>query len=264
MSLITTASSWENTPMIPKQKISNIRKQLNNGYGKKSGIEGFTSSHSGSSPYIGGVGGGASIPTTIGTSSSIGDNTNVGAGTGGTDKRKHIQTLIEKMTGGDENNAGEDLVNFKPLSSGGGIPKYPENEFVPQSVPVVNHNGSLGTSTENVKYYTPTNQRNLGGNQTNYSTAYQQRIPTPATLVSSGNGTTPPPYYSAYGIGKTGENGISNEKLMESIRYIVHLLEEQQMEKTNYVMEEFIMYSFLGVFMIYVCDTFSTAGKYIR
>ena len=51
---------------------------------------------------------------------------------------------------------------------------------------------------------------------------------------------------------------------MESIKYMIHLLEEQQLEKTNYVMEEFIMYSFLGVFMIYVCDSFSSAGKYIR
>jgi hypothetical protein len=36
------------------------------------------------------------------------------------------------------------------------------------------------------------------------------------------------------------------------------------MEKTNYVMEEFVMYTFLGVFMIYVCDSFTCAGKYIR
>jgi hypothetical protein len=58
-------------------------------------------------------------------------------------------------------------------------------------------------------------------------------------------------------------NGIDN-KLMERINYMVHLLEEQQHEKTANVTEEFLLYAFLGVFVIYVVDTFSRNGKYVR
>ena len=43
-----------------------------------------------------------------------------------------------------------------------------------------------------------------------------------------------------------------------------YLLEEQQNEKTGHVTEEVILYSFLGVFIIFVLDSFARAGKYIR
>jgi hypothetical protein len=56
----------------------------------------------------------------------------------------------------------------------------------------------------------------------------------------------------------------SRDALLEKINYMIHLLEEQQMEKTNHVTEEFLMYSLLGVFVIYVVDSFSRAGKYVR
>ena len=37
-----------------------------------------------------------------------------------------------------------------------------------------------------------------------------------------------------------------------------------QHEKTENITEEFILYGFLGVFVIYVCDSFTRSGKYIR
>lgn len=55
-----------------------------------------------------------------------------------------------------------------------------------------------------------------------------------------------------------------DDKLLEKINYMIHLLEEQKMEKTNYVMEEFVLYTMLGVFVIYVVDSFSRSAKYIR
>jgi hypothetical protein len=61
-----------------------------------------------------------------------------------------------------------------------------------------------------------------------------------------------------------GSGRAIDDKLMEKINYMIHLLEEQQLEKTNNVMEEFILYSLLGVFMIYVIDSFARAGKYVR
>lgn len=55
-----------------------------------------------------------------------------------------------------------------------------------------------------------------------------------------------------------------DDKLMERINYMIHLLEQQQSEKTANITEEFLLYTFLGVFVIYVVDSFSRNGKYVR
>jgi hypothetical protein len=52
--------------------------------------------------------------------------------------------------------------------------------------------------------------------------------------------------------------------LIEKLNYMIHLLEEQQEEKTGHVTEELILYSFLGVFVIFVIDSFARASKYVR
>lgn len=70
------------------------------------------------------------------------------------------------------------------------------------------------------------------------------------------------PYYAKYSNTTNGVNG--GDKIMEKINYITHLLEEQQMEKTNHIAEEFILYSMLGVFVIYIVDSFHKMGKYSR
>lgn len=57
---------------------------------------------------------------------------------------------------------------------------------------------------------------------------------------------------------------ITDNKVMEKINYMIHLLEEQQHEKTNNITEEFILYTFLGVFIIFIVDSFSRSGKYTR
>ena len=55
-----------------------------------------------------------------------------------------------------------------------------------------------------------------------------------------------------------------NEELMERINYMIYLLEEQKNEKTGAVHEEMVLYSFLGVFVIFIVDSFARAGKYCR
>jgi hypothetical protein len=57
-------------------------------------------------------------------------------------------------------------------------------------------------------------------------------------------------------------NGKDN--LLEKLNYMIHLLEEQQDEKTGHVVEELILYSFLGVFIIFIVDSFARSGKYTR
>ena len=52
--------------------------------------------------------------------------------------------------------------------------------------------------------------------------------------------------------------------LIAKLNYVIHLLEEQQDQKTGCVAEEIILYAFLGVFIIFIIDSFARAGKYVR
>jgi hypothetical protein len=56
----------------------------------------------------------------------------------------------------------------------------------------------------------------------------------------------------------------TNDVLLQKINYMINLLEEQQDEKTNNVTEEVVLYSFLGIFIIFVVDSFARVGKYTR
>lgn len=53
-----------------------------------------------------------------------------------------------------------------------------------------------------------------------------------------------------------------NENLVEKINYMIHLLEESQEQKSEHVVEEMLLYLGLGVFVIYVLDSFVKIGKY--
>ena len=79
--------------------------------------------------------------------------------------------------------------------------------------------------------------------QNNYVGPYTQKIP----------------YY-----GEMSKNNSNKDPLLEKLNYMIHLLEEQQDEKTGHVIEELILYSFLGVFIIFIVDSFARAGKYTR
>ena len=56
----------------------------------------------------------------------------------------------------------------------------------------------------------------------------------------------------------------SNSMLVDKLNYMIHLLEENQDERTNNVTEEVILYSFLGIFIIFIVDSFTRVGKYTR
>lgn len=56
----------------------------------------------------------------------------------------------------------------------------------------------------------------------------------------------------------------NNKLLMEKLNYMIHLLEETHDEQTNNVIEEVILYSFLGIFIIFLIDNFIKVGRYVR
>lgn len=72
-------------------------------------------------------------------------------------------------------------------------------------------------------------------------------------------------YYSGNtnSFGQTSNNEC-NQVLIEKLNYMINLLEEQQDQKTESVTEEVVLYSFLGVFIIFIVDSFTKVGKYTR
>ena len=71
------------------------------------------------------------------------------------------------------------------------------------------------------------------------------------------------PYYN-YNQNLNNQEYPSQDVLLQKLNYMISLLEDQQDEKTSNVTEEVVLYSFLGIFIIFIADTFVRAGKYVR
>ena len=98
----------------------------------------------------------------------------------------------------------------------------------------------------------------------NYEEMYK-RVPglsAAASAASTMNSRAPHPYYASSSA-TSGLSG-SGDILLDKLNYMIHLLEENQDEKTNNVTEEVILYSFLGIFIIFIADSFVRVGKYTR
>lgn len=65
----------------------------------------------------------------------------------------------------------------------------------------------------------------------------------------------------------TGQNEPScsgNSDLEKKLNYLIHLMEDQKDERLDGITEEVVLYCFLGVFIIFVLDSFAKVGKYVR
>ena len=173
-------------------------------------------------------------------------------------RSNQVSDLINKITSLNTENDGQHLANFNPMPNPILNNKKPENQHDSRNVKseltptdLLPNNPYQVSPPHIAKNGNPANSINYSANDSNlgklssYDSSYQ------ASNI---------PYYAKMGLG----NGDPNDKLFEKINYMIHLLEEQQSEKTNNVMEEFVLYTFLGVFMIYIVDSFVRAGKYVR
>ena len=164
-----------------------------------------------------------------------------------------INEMIQKMTNLNVDNAGNGLMDFKPL----------ENPIMSTKTDVLgtsgNNSNSLVMGGSNPLYHQQQQYNNK--QSTNYSennldlanlSNYKQIYEVPVSKA---------PYYTKFGI---SQNSNMDEKMNDRLSYITHLLEEMQNERTNFVAEEFVMYTMLGIFMIYIVDAFSRTGKYTR
>ena len=101
------------------------------------------------------------------------------------------------------------------------------------------------------------NYTNYGDNKSNEE-YYKRVIPGYKNQINAIN----KPYYNNNNI--QSSEYLTQDILMQKLNYMISLLEDQQDEKTNNVTEEVILYSFLGIFIIFIADTFVRAGKYVR
>jgi hypothetical protein len=163
------------------------------------------------------------------------------------DRTERVNELLNKITSADTSNDNSKMGDFKPIDPPSlNIKKDMDDNTIAQYVPPVPtfpyfNKPSSDASTIATKY---TANSNAADRYSSYNKSYE--------------GT---PYYVKMGM---GNNLPRDDKLMEKINYMIHLLEQQQNEKTDNVTEEFILYTFLGVFIIFIVDSFSKNGKYTR
>ena len=107
---------------------------------------------------------------------------------------------------------------------------------------------------------------------------YRKLVPNFQNKTPSGSDSPNKMYYkgqSGNGQGSNGQSGNGqsgnwsggngqNDVLLNKINYMINLLEDKQDERTNNVTEEVVLYSFLGIFIIFVVDSFARVGKYTR
>ncbi len=164
-------------------------------------------------------------------SSNFEDTMNVNA-----ERESTVTKLLNKITAS-STNAGNGLEDFKPLSENLANRKQSEGFESPilkkaAAIPVPSDFKTDGLS--------------------NYTKSYES------------GGILGKPYYSSMGIAKSDGGDENNNSIFQKLNYMTHILEDIQMEKTSNVTEELILYSFLGVFVIFIVDSFTRAGKYYR
>jgi len=155
-------------------------------------------------------------------------------------RAEKINTLLNRITG---TNSGDGLADYKPVKDTPPEKKnYLASDLLPKEEPFTVN------AKQNLPTYLPSQQDSPM--ITNYSMAYDNRILASDYSPPSGN----KPYYAV------GKNG-GGDSMLEKLNYITHMLEE----KTSNITEELILYSFLGIFVIFVVDSFSRGGaRYTR
>lgn len=161
----------------------------------------------------------------------------------------NVDSMMKRIHDDDVNDDDDDngLSNYQPLQ--------PPNSVANERIDNVNANNMEKRMSE---------QQNVVPNM-NMNTAQAQRegfTQLPSEYAKQ--------YYQQYvpyfnqGSDDNSPNGVNKDELLTKLNQIIYLLEEQQDEKTGNVTEELILYSFLGIFIIFIVDSFARVGKYVR
>jgi len=233
-SLISSASTWTNDDNSARKRTPTMRKTIK------------------TRPYVQSIG----EPEQYVTS---GENYQQNEPTSITDlqgiannRNERVNELVNKITSSDSDNDRSKMGDFKPLEPPSLNVKRDMDDNTDPKIyipPMPSYSGPNKASSDIM------NKINYGANNSSSSiySNYAKSYEPPQKLNA--------PYYANMGIGAAST---TDGKLLEKINYMIHMLEAQQNEKTSHITEEFILYTFLGVFIIFVVDSFARSGKYRR
>ena len=178
-------------------------------------------------------------------------------------RESRVNDILNKITSVNVENEGDKLASFKPISN----PDYnvKKDTFVDSMQKVYESNEipfpqnelyNAPPKVEKTSQGYPSYQNDPRSGYSNYSTTYtNENILYPYSAKGGREGM----------MGNASQPNDSNlNRILEKINYVVHMLEEQHNEKTANITEEFILYTFLGVFVIFIVDSFARVGKYVR
>ena len=181
---------------------------------------------------------------------------------------KHKQTApnsallksMDEASDSDNDDNDNNLANYKGIDTHMTGPSSGSGMFPP--LPELNYKGPSSTATE------------ASDSGQNSKSLYTPDIPTSSSSAVSNSTFKEMPstyanqYYKQFiPYLNNGTSDIPDQpkgELIEKINYIIDLLEDQQDYKTNSIFEDLILYAFLGIFVIFIVDSFSKSGKYVR
>lgn len=147
--------------------------------------------------------------------------------------KKQPSSKVSSLKLFDNNDDDQDLADFNP-------PKPPKLT-------------TLNEEDNDKRDYNENDKTILNTTDYPYNNENNNILPDSYNIPSAYNNTPP-----------INNHNLSNHELNEKINHIIHLLEESHNEKTSNITEELILYSFLGVFIIFIVDSFTKSGKYTR
>jgi hypothetical protein len=183
--------------------------------------------------------------------------------------QEKVNSVLEKIHKNSNTDEEDTLANFSP-------PPKPESAGVSKTIATEQMQNRIDNTNQNMF-------RTLGRapspNDENEDTLYMNNFDT-----NYGDNKSADDYYKKFIPGYVpGKNPVnkqyynsnipsmsgmsvdsSNEILLKKLNYMINLLEEHQDERTSNVTEEVVLYSFLGIFIIFVVDSFARVGKYVR
>ena len=185
---------------------------------------------------------------------------------------ENVNSVIANIHGGENHESGGEMGDFVPISP-------PVSVGVEQTK--IRHDVEESSSDNSYAEYDPSNipdknmpENPLSSNGVDYD-KYRQYMPDYKKMYGTsvdvddlvGGDGMPKGLYAGVPTGQNQQHAYGpgmRDPLIEKLNHVIHLLEEQQDDKTSHATEEIVLYFFLGIFMIFIIDSFTRLGKYTR
>ena len=173
-----------------------------------------------------------------------------------------IQTIHRSSIA--DSSEGAELGDFKPISAG--VENTKLRETFANKIDLSNKSNNNNINV-NVSEYNPNDlldKNTLAENFLNSEQVqdyYKRLLPTYQQNIQNNEPSSIEGYKNYV---STFNSNDSTSLLIDKLNYMINLLEEQKDERTNNITEEVVLYSFLGIFIIFIVDSFARVGKYTR